>query len=99
LVATSRRAEKQFFNMGKYGKKIGLFFLSLIIVMTKTVLLVPRGTCRFYPSCSEYAKEALATMPFMHACVLVSRRLLKCTPFSSGGFDPVPEVKGKARKL
>jgi putative membrane protein insertion efficiency factor len=83
--------------MEKYRKKIGLLFLSSIIVLIKTVLVVPKGSCRFHPSCSEYAKEAIATMPFYRACVLIGRRLLKCTPFSHGGFDPVPEVKGKAR--
>ena len=85
--------------MEKFGKKIGLFFLSSIIAITKTVLLVPRGTCRFHPSCSEYATETIATMPFLRACILIGRRLLKCTPLSPGGFDPIPEVKGKARLL
>jgi len=83
--------------MGKNGKTIGIFFLSSIIALTKTVLIIPHGTCRFHPSCSEYAREAILTMPFYRAFFHIGRRLLKCTPFSLGGFDPVPAVKGKAR--
>jgi putative membrane protein insertion efficiency factor len=84
--------------MGKNGKKTGIFFLSTIIALTKTVLFVPRGMCRFHPSCSEYAREALSTVSFYKACILIGKRLLKCSPFSSGGYDPVPDVKGKARQ-
>ena len=46
--------------------------------------------CRFYPSCSAYAGEAFRKKSFFSAAMLVSRRILRCHPFSSGGFDPVP---------
>lgn len=46
--------------------------------------------CRFYPSCSAYADEALARHGLVHGGALTARRLCRCHPFSEGGFDPVP---------
>jgi len=46
--------------------------------------------CRFYPSCSEYAAEAVERHGVSRGMVLAARRLLRCHPFHSGGFDPVP---------
>jgi putative membrane protein insertion efficiency factor len=76
-------------------KKIGTFLLSSLIMLTKAVLAVPPGTCRFSPSCSHYAMEAARTFPLHRAIVLIAVRLLKCTPLSVGGFDPVPKGHGK----
>jgi putative membrane protein insertion efficiency factor len=50
--------------------------------------------CRFYPSCSTYAIEALRLHGFMAGSYLTLRRLLKCHPFHEGGIDPVPEKFG-----
>ncbi|MEV6599020.1 membrane protein insertion efficiency factor YidD [Actinoplanes sp. NPDC051346] len=47
--------------------------------------------CRFYPSCSAYAQEALAKHGALHGTGLAIRRLLRCHPFHPGGFDPVPD--------
>lgn len=47
--------------------------------------------CRFYPSCSHYAEQALETHGFVKGCYLTLRRLLKCHPWHQGGLDPVPE--------
>lgn len=47
--------------------------------------------CRFAPSCSEYAREALAVHGVRRGSALAARRLLRCHPFGSSGFDPVPE--------
>lgn len=47
--------------------------------------------CRFYPSCSAYAQEALAKHGALHGIVLAVRRLLRCHPFHPGGYDPVPD--------
>jgi len=48
------------------------------------------GTCRFTPSCSEYAVEAIKAHSFFSAIYLVSKRILKCRPGGTFGFDPVP---------
>ena len=46
--------------------------------------------CRFYPSCSAYALEALATHGAVRGTRLAIWRLLRCHPFHPGGYDPVP---------
>jgi len=52
-------------------------------------LFPPR--CRFHPTCSQYALEAIKRHGFFKGCYLALRRVLRCHPFSQGGFDPVPE--------
>jgi putative membrane protein insertion efficiency factor len=51
--------------------------------------------CRFTPSCSEYAREALARHGVRGGTALAARRLLRCHPFGGAGFDPVPEPRGR----
>ena len=55
---------------------------------TLSPLLGPR--CRFAPSCSEYALEALARHGALAGSWLALRRLLRCHPWGGSGFDPVP---------
>jgi uncharacterized protein len=47
--------------------------------------------CRYVPSCSEYAAEAVARHGFVHGAALAVWRLLRCNPWARGGFDPVPK--------
>ena len=47
-------------------------------------------SCRFYPSCSEYAYEALRAHGALRGIFLSARRLSRCHPLNPGGFDPVP---------
>ena len=51
-------------------------------------LLGPR--CRFYPSCSHYAIEAIESHGALRGSWLSAKRICRCHPFNPGGFDPVP---------
>lgn len=47
-------------------------------------------TCRFYPSCSQYAFDALGKYGAVKGTYLAVKRILRCHPFHPGGYDPVP---------
>lgn len=49
------------------------------------------GSCRFWPTCSEYAREAIETHGATAGLWLTCLRLARCHPYSRGGVDPVPE--------
>ncbi|MFQ6677433.1 MAG: membrane protein insertion efficiency factor YidD [Fidelibacterota bacterium] len=64
--------------------------LVLIITMYRAILSPLFGNrCRFHPTCSAYAIEALKTKNLFNALFLITKRLTKCHPFHRGGFDPV----------
>jgi len=50
------------------------------------------GACKFYPSCSNYAAEAIARHGARRGLALAMKRLLRCHPFTRGGVDLVPEA-------
>jgi uncharacterized protein len=49
--------------------------------------------CRYYPSCSEYAAQAIQRFGILRGLVLAGWRLLRCNPWSNGGFDPVEDQR------
>ena len=49
--------------------------------------------CKYYPSCSEYAAQAIARFGILRGLVLAGHRLLRCNPWSDGGFDPVDDQR------
>ena len=57
-----------------------------------------RPTCKYYPTCSCYALEALERYGAIKGGAMSAYRILRCNPFSKGGYDPVPELSGKDRK-
>jgi putative membrane protein insertion efficiency factor len=64
----------------------------LLLVEAYRVALSPLlgGHCRYWPSCSAYAEEALRKHGARRGASLAARRLLRCHPFHAGGIDPVP---------
>jgi len=52
----------------------------------------PHGYCRFYPSCSQYAKESIVRFGFIKGLFLSAKRLSHCHPWSEPGLDPVPHL-------
>jgi putative membrane protein insertion efficiency factor len=53
------------------------------------------GACRFEPSCSTYAMDAIAAHGAVRGAVLAMRRIARCHPLAAPGFDPVPPVGGR----
>ncbi|CRX37771.1 membrane protein insertion efficiency factor YidD [Estrella lausannensis] len=58
--------------------------------------LLPKS-CRFYPSCSCYAEEALQKHGIFKGLKLATLRVIKCGPWHPGGYDPVPDEKENPR--
>ncbi len=52
-------------------------------------------TCRYHPTCSQYAKEAFQKRNFFYALWLTFYRIIRCNPLSKGGYDPVPTKQKK----
>ncbi|TWS18042.1 membrane protein insertion efficiency factor YidD [Tsukamurella asaccharolytica] len=65
--------------------------ISLVQVYRTWISPVRPPTCRFTPTCSEYAVEALSVHGAVRGVYLSTIRLLKCGPWHRGGWDPVPE--------
>lgn len=55
-------------------------------------------SCRFYPSCSQYAIEAVKIHGIFKGCFLAVKRVLRCHPGCKGGLDPVPDKKTSEQK-
>jgi hypothetical protein len=73
--------------------KFAAAWLLLLLVRFYITFLSPffGGACRFHPSCSNYAYEAIGRHGARRGFTLALKRLLRCRPFTKGGFDPVPD--------
>lgn len=64
--------------------------LAMIRFYQKAVSPYTRPCCRFTPTCSQYAVEAVTKYGALKGTFLAVKRILRCTPFFKGGYDPVP---------
>lgn len=66
--------------------------IGLIRLYKVTLSPLLGNRCRFYPSCSDYAREAIDRFGALKGSYLAIRRLARCHPLCEGGLDPVPEL-------
>jgi len=75
-------------------KKISILcypFLFLIKIYRYTLSPFIGNQCRFYPTCSHYAEEALIEHGLIDGIILAIKRVFRCHPWHEGGYDPVPD--------
>jgi uncharacterized protein len=70
---------------------VSKFLIRLIRFYQRHISTHTRASCRFVPTCSEYAVTALQRFGAMKGLRLAVWRILRCNPFGKGGYDPVPE--------
>jgi uncharacterized protein len=74
------------------GRSVGAWVLLALVQFYRIFLShFFGGACKFHPSCSKYAQEAIARHGARRGAVLAMKRLGRCRPFTRGGFDPVPD--------
>ena len=66
------------------------FLIFLIKFYRKYISPLKPSCCRFYPTCSEYALEAIEKYGALKGSYMSIKRILRCQPFNPGGYDPVP---------
>jgi putative membrane protein insertion efficiency factor len=79
-------------SMETGGRSLGAWVLLALISFYRIFLShFFGGACKFHPSCSKYAQEAISRHGARRGIVLAMKRLGRCRPFTKGGFDPVPD--------
>ncbi|MCY1028004.1 membrane protein insertion efficiency factor YidD [Mammaliicoccus sciuri] len=68
-------------------------FIKLIRLYQRYISPLTPPTCRFQPTCSNYAVEAISEYGVIKGTWLGTKRIFKCHPFHPGGYDPVPPKK------
>jgi putative membrane protein insertion efficiency factor len=72
-------------------RQLRLLVVAPIRVYQRLVSPALGQRCKYYPSCSEYAAQAIERFGILRGLVLAAWRLLRCNPWSHGGFDPVED--------
>lgn len=84
---------------GSVGRSAARGVVFMIQLYRHTISPLRLPTCRFTPTCSQYAVDALSEYSLIRGSWLATVRLLKCGPWHRGGWDPIPERRGDARGL
>ena len=72
-----------------------------LIGLIKIYQMIPgpvHSLCRHQPTCSEYTMEAIVKFGSLKGCYLGMKRVLRCNPWGTSGYDPVPDFKMKGNK-
>jgi putative membrane protein insertion efficiency factor len=80
----------------KQLKTIAANVFYFLIQLAKRIFLMPIGTCRHIPSCSQFAREAIIELPLHKAIFRIVLRVLRCNPFVASGYDPVIKEKSNS---
>ena len=81
------------FGLALELKIMSRLFIWFILVYQKVISPLVGPSCRFHPTCSEYAKEAIEKHGLLGGTWLALKRISKCHPLGNSGFDPVPVEK------
>jgi putative membrane protein insertion efficiency factor len=68
---------------------LGRAVIFLIVLYQKYISPLKKPSCRFYPTCSHYAADAVKKYGALKGGLMAIKRILKCHPFHPGGYDPV----------
>ena len=71
-------------------KKIVIFLLKIYKKTISPIIASCGIHCKYYPTCSEYTKQAVEKYGAFKGSLLAIWRIIRCNPFSKGGYDPVP---------
>lgn len=66
-----------------------IIFINVIKFYRKHISPLKKPSCRFYPTCSQYALEAIEKYGAFKGGIMAIKRILRCHPFNPGGYDPV----------
>ncbi len=81
--------KKNYYILKEINRYISKLLIYLVRFYQKFISPLKGPTCRFYPTCSQYSIEAIKKYGALKGIYLTMRRLLKCHPFHTGGYDPL----------
>ena len=70
-------------------KKVCLYIIKIYKKIFSPIFHFLGSECKYYPTCSEYARQAIEKYGVIKGCFLALKRIIKCNPFSKGGYDPL----------